>query len=145
MHRKAQLSTEFLVILSIIIIIALVVVVLLGDYIDISAEAARKSSRAYWKTTKVGILNWVVNESGDALFSIRNNHDTAITINGFRVNNVELIASPVILRVGEKTLLSGDVGGGQGEYRYSIEADYETDGIDKKFISEKKLEGRYNH
>ena len=102
MKKKAQASTEYIVILAVVIIIALVVVAVLGGFIDIGAGATEQASKAYWRTAEIGLVDWAV--AGNVLtYVARNNQDYRITLGDVTVNSVADTAS-VTLTPGETHL-----------------------------------------
>ncbi|MFH0860384.1 MAG: hypothetical protein V1921_04230 [Candidatus Altiarchaeota archaeon] len=77
--RKAQASTEYLVILAVVIIIALVVVAVLGGFIDIGRGADAQAAKSYWRIADIGLVDW--NQDATTLTVVaRNNQDYKIAI-----------------------------------------------------------------
>jgi len=77
--KKAQASTEYLVILAVVIIIALVVVAVLGGFIDIGRGADVQASKAYWRISDIGLVDW--DQSATTFTAVvRNNQDYKIKI-----------------------------------------------------------------
>jgi uncharacterized protein (UPF0333 family) len=93
MKDKGQLSTEYLVILAVVVIVALIVVTVLGGFIDIGGGASAQASRAYWRGADIGLVNWRVAPSGtDSVFVVRNNQDYTITITQMTVGGEPVLS-----------------------------------------------------
>ncbi|MBN1940659.1 MAG: class III signal peptide-containing protein [Candidatus Diapherotrites archaeon] len=70
--NKGQGTTEYLIILAVIIVIALVVVGVMGWFPGLSTGITEQQSRAYWQSTSpFAIDDWEVSSSG-ATFSVQN-------------------------------------------------------------------------
>lgn len=79
--KKAQASTEYLIILAVVLIIALAVVGVLGGFPTLTAGVSEKDSLAYWKSTDVGIDRIIANNGGNGLRAVlRNNKDFAVKV-----------------------------------------------------------------
>jgi hypothetical protein len=83
--RKGQASTEYLVILAVVIIIALVVVAVLGGFIDIGTGATQQSAKAYWRTADIGIVDWSQNTTTFTAV-VRNNQDYKVSLTKMNVS-----------------------------------------------------------
>ena len=98
--RKSQTSTEYLVILAVVIVIALLVVGILGGIPGIGGGASRSTSKAAWSSQPIGVTNWVVDTLGTHL-ELRNNLPETVTINSITLEDKELSVDR-ILAPGEK-------------------------------------------
>jgi len=111
MNNKGQLSTEYLVILAVVVIVALIVVTVLGGFIDIGGGAATQASKAYWRGSDLGLLNWQVVASGTSTFVVRNNQDYTVKITQMSVGGDNLLAgttsSYVTIVAGKSATLTG--------------------------------------
>jgi hypothetical protein len=110
MDKKAQASTEYLVILAVVVIIAVVVVSLLIDLSSLGGETADRSSKLYWKTAEIGLLDWAMRSIGDDELVIKNNQEydirlVNVTINGNTLNFTE---TPVTLNALQTRTISGE-------------------------------------
>jgi hypothetical protein len=84
---KGQASTEYLVILAVVIIIALAVVAVLGGFINIGTGASQQSADLYWRTAEIGLVDW--SQSASTLTAVvKNNQDYRIKITSMTVNAV---------------------------------------------------------
>ena len=142
--RRGQASTEYLVILAVVIIIALVVVAVLGGFIDVGTSASQQSSKAYWRTADMGILDWT--QSGnDFKAVIRNNQDYRINVNNVTVGGELADVASAVLTPGATTSVNATISCTAGSsYAHEIvfnydNLDYNID--DKKFTGTQKLVG----
>ncbi len=147
---KGQLSTEYLVILAVVVIVALIVVTVLGGFIDIGAGAGIQASKSYWRGAEMGILNWKVVESGVSYFTIRNNQDYTIVISSMTVGNPGVVvteAANLVLLVGKTETVKRDLGSAcVADQPYALEVAFVFDDRDNaitgiEFTGTKKIEG----
>lgn len=101
---KAQASTEYLVILAVVIIIALVVVAVLGGFIDIGRGADTQASKAYWRIADIGLVDWDQNPSTFTVV-IRNNQDYKIKVSALSAEGINSSEGTSLIQPGgTKTL-----------------------------------------
>ncbi len=63
--RKGQGTTEYLIILAIVIVIALVVVGVLGGFGSQGSAISASQSKAYWGSIQpLAVTDWVISQSG---------------------------------------------------------------------------------
>jgi hypothetical protein len=83
---KGQSSTEYLVILAVVVIIALAVVGVLGGFPTLTKGVSTKDSLAYWQSADIGIERPYlgVNTSATSRSSLvlRNNQNFGVTVTG---------------------------------------------------------------
>ncbi len=94
MDNKAQASTEYLVILAVVIIVALVAVAVLGGFIDIGRGTGEQACKTYWRGAEIGLMDWRIRSGAtDDELVFRNNMDYTIQITTVSVGgNVEDVA-----------------------------------------------------
>ncbi|MFH1403728.1 MAG: hypothetical protein ABIH11_05605 [Candidatus Altiarchaeota archaeon] len=110
MKHRGQLSTEYLVILAVVVVIALIVVTVLGGFIDIGSGAGSKASKAYWRGADIGILNWRMSSTGDSRFTLRNNMDYSIKMDSMTVEGNQVSgAVDKIIEPGATINVNGDM------------------------------------
>jgi hypothetical protein len=83
---KAQVATEYIVVVGVVIVIAVIVVATMGGLPGIGGGAGKNANSAYWKTLKVGIMSAAVGSTDK--FSLRNND-----IHNIQVIDINLTAS----------------------------------------------------
>ncbi len=143
MNQGGQLSTEYLVIVAVTIIIALVVVMVLGGFIDLGTLNADRATKAYWRTTPISLENWMILKNKTAYISLQNRHNKAILIHGFLLDGHNILEDPILLLVGRKTTLSGEVNSTNGYYDYSVEILYSRNGRNHSFKGVKNIQGNF--
>ncbi len=97
--NKGQASTEYIVILAVVIIVALVVVAVMGGFIDIGRGTGEKVTKTYWRGADIGLLDWVMSAGSNDTLVIRNNLDyrikvTRISVGGTLVDVTDFELSP---------------------------------------------------
>ena len=140
-RQKAQLSTEYLVIFVVIIIVSLVVISIMGGFMDSDTDI--QSSKAYWRTASVGLMNWRITEGGAASVAVKNNADQPMTVNEIIVDGQNILSSPITLRIGQERTIVGQTTGGEGVYSKDIKIVYSTGGIDDGFTGNVDVKGVY--
>lgn len=88
MERRAQASTEYLVILAVVIVVAVVVAGLLGGFINLGAGTSERNEKMYWKTAKIGLADWSMNSGDVDSLVVINNENFDIYIQNITVNGV---------------------------------------------------------
>ena len=79
MYKRAQGTTEYLVILAVIVVIALVVVTLLITSGDQASTVSEEQSRLYWRAQPISIVESSVDSEGDGVISLRSQEEGVIT------------------------------------------------------------------
>ncbi len=123
---RGQLSTEYLVILAIIIVIALVVVAIQGYFMEGQAQSINpKPYIDYWRThPEVGLMDWKVSEDGTIVLAVRNNNPETIKISSFKVDGTEILSQQLSLMTGMRENICGILPAGSGQYFKDIEVTY---------------------
>ncbi len=89
MNSKAQGTTEYLIILAVIIVIALVVVGVLGWFPGLSTGISMKQSNAYWQSTHpISILQSKLLTDGSMALEIQNKTMNKIIIHSLTINGI---------------------------------------------------------
>jgi len=145
MKKKAQASTEYIVILAVVIIIALVVVAVLGGFIDIGAGATEQAAKAYWRTAEIGLVDWAV--AGNTFtYVARNNQDYRITLTGVTMGGVaDAALTGVTLTPGETHLGTVAYTCAAGEsYAEDVSIEYDNIelGVTKQFTGAQGVVGK---
>jgi len=145
MKSRAQASTEYLVILAIVIIIALVAANALGKFPSLGAGTSSRVSSSYWRTADLAVVAYRVDTNGSAEVVVKNNMPGSVRLVGFELGGVELVSAPVSLRPGQSATLSGSVGPGSDGYAFNVTASYYDANRMGPFVfsGEEKLVGDY--
>lgn len=97
-HKRGQGTTEYLIILAIVIVIALVVVGVLGGFPSIGTGITQGQSKAYWGSVQpIALVDWAIPASGTGSLVLQNNSANTITMvhvnwNGTPTANTSVIA-----------------------------------------------------
>ncbi|MBU0761533.1 MAG: class III signal peptide-containing protein [Candidatus Altiarchaeota archaeon] len=146
--KKGQLSTEYLVILGVVVILALIVISVLGGFIDIGAGASSNAAKAYWGSADIGLTNWQVAETGDSSFAVRNNMDYTITVKKMSVGGVSTTSAFTLPAGKSQTVTIASIGCTKGSpYSYLVYFEYDDAQhsiTDLNYTGAKNIEGTCN-
>jgi len=145
---RGQASSEYIIILAVVLILALVAVAVLGGFIDVGGGMDDDTSKAYWRTSagpEVGILNWEVDQGGTFLAEIRNNADYSIRLEEFLVDGSNVLDDVITLPVGARQVVCGETTAGVGTYALPARAVYKSlpYQIPKDVTGREPVVGRY--
>ncbi|MFH1255977.1 MAG: hypothetical protein V1494_01660 [Candidatus Diapherotrites archaeon] len=89
MNFKGQGTTEYLIILAVVIVIALVVVGVLGFLPGMGTGVTESQSKAYWASqSPLAVTDWqITGTAGDATIVLRNQSSSKITVTGMHFHN----------------------------------------------------------
>jgi hypothetical protein len=126
--HKAQTSTEYLIILAVVIVIAMIVVATMGGIPGIGGGASESAVKAELASLKIGVSGYA-HDSRATSFEIRNNNPSLIRIDNMSINNkrCSLYPASAKLRQGEKRKITcyGVVGlGGGDRFDYDFNITY---------------------
>ncbi len=145
--KTGQLSTEYLVILGVVVVIALIVITVLGGFIDIGAGAGTQATKAYWQSADIGILSWNLVETGNSAIVVRNNQEYNIKVNKIGVGT-DTITDDFTLPAGKTKTVTAALTCTKGDaYAYQVYFEYDDvkHGITGlNFTGTKNLEGTCN-
>ena len=101
MFRKGQVSTEYLVILAVVLVVALVVVALVSGVTPISSGVSETQSRNYWTAASpLSVTGWKY--MGTTLdLTMQNMDGQKVTLSDVDIGGEGSIASNVSFSVGE--------------------------------------------
>jgi len=138
--NKGQGTTEYIIILAVIIVIALIVVGVMGWMPGLSTGITEQQSRAYWQSTApISLTDWKIDTAGSS-FTFRNMSSDKITVQDMNIDGVTvgLTDTPSIAAGGSKTVTATHTCSGVGEaYQYDVNIGYDV----SKGISGKKVIG----
>ncbi|NYZ74545.1 hypothetical protein H0O00_05355 [Candidatus Micrarchaeota archaeon] len=106
MFCKGQVSTEYLVVLAIILVVGLVVVYLIGGFAGMGGSNLETESMQAWGTAApFAITNW--KQTGSTLqMELRNNDINTLTLTGISMDNAVVYSANTTFTSGEKRLIS---------------------------------------
>lgn len=124
--KKSQTSTEYLIILAVVIVIALIVVGVLGGIPGIGGGVSESSSRLQLASLDVGVTSYMQNSHSTSL-ELSNNNPTSIRIDSMTINNKKCSLYPykALLGIGEKRKITcyGVIGldeGSRFDYNFNL-------------------------
>ncbi|MEK6941492.1 MAG: hypothetical protein AABW85_01385 [archaeon] len=105
--RRGQGTTEYLIILSVIIVIALVVVGVMGWFPGLGTTITEGESRAYWAAASpIALVAWDINSSHTTIV-LRNLTTDTITVSAMTLGGTTLTFASTILPAGSQAAISG--------------------------------------
>jgi hypothetical protein len=102
MYKRAQASTEYLIILAVVVIVALAVVGVLGGFPTVSKGISEKDSATYWQSSDIAIVRYYANSTGTYAI-LRNNKNFAISITSSTGLGDDIPGTGLTLSPGEST------------------------------------------
>lgn len=125
--NKGQLSTEYLVVLGVVAVIALMVAYIVGFQFSTTGENV-VANKAYWRTSEIGIVNYKVYDTGEAVFALKNNAGSKIRLTKFNIDGTNIITNPngVVIPLGGTATVNGTVPTGEGTFNFNIDFEYDT-------------------
>ena len=147
--KRGQSSTEYLIILAVVIIIALIVIGVLGGIPGIGKTSAGRASAAYWSSADVAITDYAVDAGGDSNFmGLRNNLRNTITVTNVNLGGTDLITTDQSINSGESRNMTInnhiDCGDAGDSYSYGVTINYVDSGTGASYAftgDGNKLEG----
>jgi len=132
MRKKAQASTEYLIILAVVIVIALIVVSVMGGIPGIGVGAGSRASASYWATADVAITSYAITDDSaqdDASIIIRNNLRDSINLTSISLGGTSLSITATTLAPGgtitkTSTNIGNPCGGAAQPFSASVSISY---------------------
>jgi len=112
--RRGQTSTEYLIILAVVVVIALIVISVLGGIPGIGRSTGERASAAYWSNADVGISAYSVaddSSNDDVTLVIRNNLRNAITVTSITLDSTVITSTSTTLATGGSTTITNTTAG----------------------------------
>jgi len=136
MERKGQGTTEYLIILAVIIVVALVVVGVMGWFPGLGTGITEQQSKAYWASTSpIAIKDWqITTDDTQATFAVQNLTTDSVGISGMTVGGETFeLANDVNLAAGGSGTISGVITGiacptAGNVYQYDVTITYSVAG-----------------
>jgi hypothetical protein len=100
--KNAQASTEYLVILAVVVIVALAVVGVLGGFPTVSKGISERDSATYWQSSDIGLVRYYSDTSGTWAI-VRNNKNFAIALTSSTGTGNHFTGNSTTLSPGEST------------------------------------------
>ena len=112
---KGQVSTEYLVILAIVLVVALIVVYLVGGFAGIGTGTVETASKNYWAGASPFSIKTVKVAGTDMDVELQNNDLERLTITDISVDNSSVYSTATEFDSGEGKVVSGTVGTSCGD------------------------------
>ena len=143
MEQKAQASTEYLVILAVVIVVALVVVGLMGNFIGLGGETADDASKLYWKRAEIGLSTWIMDSDGADTIVVVNNNEYDIFLRNITIgDSTEGLNATV--RSGSDKTIKKDWVSCEEDSGYSYEVSFTYDNAEFTNVTGYKFTGSQN-
>ena len=146
-HARAQGSTEYLILLAVVLIVALVSIALLGFFPGIANDAKITQSSAYWKSARpFAILSHSFSSNGTGTVIMQNTEaDGTLTLTNISFG-ANLTSGSYSFAPGESRSISvrGASGTSGLAYDFQVNITYTTSyGVASKQYGSKTLTGKY--
>jgi len=110
MFKKGQVSTEYLVILAVVLVVALVVVYLVGGFSGLGAASLETQSKNYWAGASPFSIK-TVKPSGIAItFELVNNDLEQLSITDIAIGATSVFSTSTSFNSGESKVITGALG-----------------------------------
>jgi len=97
MNSKGQVSTEYLVILAVVLVVALVVVYLVGGFSSLGAGSLQTQSQNYWGSTAPFSISTIKASASTLTLEIINNDLQQLTLTDIQINGASVSPAGVPL------------------------------------------------
>jgi hypothetical protein len=144
---KGQGSTEYLVILAVVLIVALVVIALLGFFPGVGGAARESQSASYWSGAQpFSITGFKINGTSVTL-SVANRLSEKLVMTNISLGGVGVNASNITFKGGEEKVVQGTLttscGTAGDGFEYDVQMTYAQGTITgKKQFGDKPLVGK---
>jgi len=110
MKMKGQVSTEYLVILAVVLVVALVVVYLVGGFAGLGAGTLESQSKSYWGSASPFAINNYKVMGTNVTLEITNQDIEKLTLTDVTVDGVSVSIASTSFASGETKSVSGTLG-----------------------------------
>lgn len=140
--KRGQVSTEFMIILSVILVILIFISVVMFDVNVIARNFGDISSGRYWSTADVGVLGMDLNGTVGNV-SVINNLDYSVEVVGLTFDSVDVLITPLSLDSGESGIVMIDYDmGGEKYFEVNVGFDLvDSTGKEFGFVGARKYSG----
>jgi len=106
---KGQVSTEYLVILAIVLVVALVVVYLIGGFAGMGAGTMQTQSQQAWGTSAPFAVT-IIKQTGTTLqMELQNNDVDTLVLTGISMDGASVFANSTTFTSGSKQVVTATV------------------------------------
>jgi len=129
-NKKGQGTTEYLIILAVIIVVALVVAGVMGWFPGLGTQITEQQSRAYWQSSSPLAITQYDIDGTNADLVIRNQTTDKIGVEIVTLDGIAVAVTDANIAAGSQGTFTGvGVTCTQGEvYQYNVVITYSVDG-----------------
>lgn len=133
MDRRGQGTTEYLIILAVVIVIALVVVGVMGWFPGLGTGITEQQSKAYWKSAApLAITDWKLTSTAtEATFALQNMTTDKISLTEITVDGTAVGVTSTDIAAGATVTIQGSTGiacSTGSAYQYDVVIGYDVVG-----------------
>jgi len=104
--KKGQVSTEYLVILAVVLVVALVVVFLVGGFSGLGASSLETQSKNYWAGASPFAIKTFKASGTDMQLELTNNELERLTVTAITIDGASVFSTSTIFDSGESQVLN---------------------------------------
>ncbi len=108
---KGQGSTEYLVILAVVLIVALLVIGLLGQFTGFGTGALEQQSKAYWQAASPFSIQNIKVSGNSVQMDVKNQLSQRVNLTNVSFDAVDIRATSAFFAPGQTATVSGTVSG----------------------------------
>ncbi len=105
MYSKGQVSTEYLVILAVVLVVALVVVYLVGGFSSLGAGSLETQSMNYWGTVSPFAITTVKVSGTGLTLQMVNNDLQQLTLTDISVGGASVFSTSTVFNSGQTNVI----------------------------------------
>ena len=145
---KGQVSTEYLIILAVVLVVALVVVFLVGGFAGLGAASLETQSKNYWAGSSPYSIKTFKASNTTLDLEVVNNDLEQLTLTDITIDGTSIFSTSTVFDSGETIVLSGTLAATCGDsgdpYQYpNVEITYDKGAITGlKQVGAKPLVGK---
>ncbi len=114
LYKKGQVSTEYLVILAVVLVVALVVVYLVGGFSGLGASSLETQSKNYWAGASPFSIKTYKMSGTTIDLELTNNDLEQLTVTDISVAGTSVYSTSTAYNSGESKTVSGTLGSSCG-------------------------------
>ncbi len=111
MFMKGQGSTEYLVILAVVLVVALIVIGLLGQFTGFGTAGLEQQSQAYWQGTSPFSIQNIKVSGSSVQMDVKNQLTQRLNLTNVSFDGVDIGAGSQYFAPGQTATVSGTIAG----------------------------------
>lgn len=146
---RGQASTEYLLLLAIVVVVGLLAVASVVDVPGLLAGAGAPQHRAFWRDADIAVLGATLHEDGSGVLLVKNQKGFAIMLDDVKLNGKDVSLNARLYPGEEKTLSFGAGAGPTGSGAFALIVDFgysdaeSSGGRELRYAPGVPLEGDY--